>query len=123
MITYHWNGEYWYKRNWSILKRIRHWIIWIGGWEKVNSTGWEFFTNYGKKKLKDPTPITLFGHFITIQPFGFYLSFKRGYFVVSRSGIKKGQPTQIYLSPNGTPQGAICWFHGTSKEVINSIKN
>lgn len=38
---YKFNGESWYKAP-TLLKRIRKWFIWIGGWEKANCSGWHF---------------------------------------------------------------------------------
>ncbi|MDM8310783.1 hypothetical protein QUW36_01805 [Clostridium cadaveris] len=64
-----------------------------------------------------PTPISLFGHRITIQDFGIYLSTRnRGYLVWNWNDKK------CYVSPNGTPSNAIKWYFGTPKEIINEIK-
>lgn len=139
---YKYNGEYWYKAP-PLLKRIRKWFIWIGGWERPNSTGWRFRIKtvapktkeqieycqgktFGeiKEYLKDkphktpticwntPTPICLFGHRITIQGFGVYISTKQGYIVWD------WKHKYCYKSVNGTPSKAHVWYFGAPPDII-----
>jgi hypothetical protein len=113
MKTYHWNGEYWYECNWSLLHRIRNWIIWIGGWELANGRGWRLFTRSGKKWiLCDPTPISLFGHRFTHFGWGWELRTHSGYLTYSRIGGRK-----LYSSPDGTPSQATIWYFGVPHEI------
>lgn len=97
MRTMKWNGECWYIDDRSLWKRVRQWLIWIGGWEKANGQGWAFTIDYGNKTaLVAPTPISLFGHAITFFSWGWQVRFwKRCYLVCSDSGI--------YVSSDGTP--------------------
>ena len=143
---YKFNGEYWYKAP-TLLKRIRKWFIWIGGWEKANCKGWHFRhkemvpkydyqyeeikgMNVGEMKeyLKDkphkykatfwydPTPISFFGHRITIQTFGIYFSLPHTYIVINWRDKK------MYSSRNGTPGSAHAWFFGTPKEIVKNAR-
>ena len=113
MKTYHWNGEYWYERRWSILHHIRHWFFWIGGWEKANGEGWQLRHQRPQRKLKDPFPIALLGGRITFYGWGGQIRGLHRYLVWSRSvGSLK-----IYLSHNGTPGGATTWIKGVPYEI------
>ena len=143
---YKFNGEKWYKAPvWY--KRLRKWFIWIGGWEKPNCTGWHFriketvplpkdkeicigmnrgqLTEFLKDRPHktrtvcwlDPTPISFFGHRITIQSFGIHLSVRSGWIVCNWKSKK------CYISKNGTPQDAYCWFFGTPKDILDKVKN
>jgi hypothetical protein len=120
MKTYHWNGEYWYKRDWSLLKRIRTWLIWIGGWEIANGAGWKLFRKTGNHwRLCDPTPISLFGHRFTYYGWGWHLRTHLGYLTYSRAGRPK---PIMYLSPDGTPGRATIWYLNPPHEIIMSTK-
>jgi hypothetical protein len=97
MKTLKYNGEYWYTDERSLWKRVRQWVIWVGGWEKANGKGWQFTIDYGNRKgLMNPTPISLFGHAITFYGWGWQIHlWKMGYFVCTKSGM--------YISSDGTP--------------------
>jgi hypothetical protein len=111
MKTYHWNGEFWYVRNWSILHWLRNWIIWIGGWEKPNGTGWDFFYDVcGKRKLSSPTPIALFGHRLVIFGWGWNMRIGHRWLVWTKD--------EVYVSPDGTPSQAILWLRGVPQDVV-----
>lgn len=137
MDTWHFNGEEWYERNWSLFHRIRHWFIWIGGWEKANGEGWHilrrdnFHAAIKYKKYKRlfsytwmfhfPAPVTFFGHRFTWMgwDWGWQLRTKRGHLVYS----KKGHPKPImYLSPDGTPSSATDFYLNPPHEIIKQIK-
>lgn len=111
-----WNGENWYEAP-PLLKRIRQWLIWIGGWERVNSKGWRVFykNSSGKWKLNDPTPFSLLGSWFTCYGWGLNIKLLSGYLVVTwgRHGKK------CYISPNGTPSQAHTWYWGTPKEILD----
>lgn len=100
MKSWHCNGEYWYCRDFSILKRIRIWLIWVGGWEKANHKGWQFFRRNakGKMRLRSLGPLSFFGKRFTYYNWGFWefkLKRAKRWLVWSETGI--------YLSPDGTP--------------------
>lgn len=117
MRTYHHNGEHWYRRDWSLWHHIRHWLVWVGGWEKANGEGWELTRSYlGKRRLADPTPISLFGHRFTHYGWGWNLRVAGGYLVCVRDG-GPGRPGRMYVSANGTPDRATTWFYGEPPEV------
>jgi hypothetical protein len=113
MKTYHWNGEYWYERNWSLWHHIRTWFIWIGGWEKANGAGWRLRYEHSGK-LKSPAPVSLFGDFFTWYGWGWNIRVKRGLLVYSHSG---GRARKMYISPNGTPSQAVTWLFGAPNEI------
>lgn len=119
MITYHHNGECWYKRNWSIFHWIRNWFIWVGGWEKANGKGWQFRIEYssGNKGWMSPTPIAMFGHRIVI--FNFFhpwvdIRLKRFRGILVFNMRKK---LKCYISKDGTPSAAHIWLWNTPSEV------
>src|SRR5690349_11986919 len=64
MRTLHWNGERWYVNEMSLLKRVRRWFIWIGGWELANGRGWRLRTprEQGRQIWMHPTPVSVLGH-------------------------------------------------------------
>lgn len=119
MKTYHWNGEYWYRRNWSLFHHICSWIIWVGGWEKANGNGWKIVYRDRREKLRvaSPTPIALLGHRLVL--YGRWLDVRIGkrILVLMWGGEKK-----IYLSPDGTPDRANSWWLGAPYEVIMQAK-
>jgi hypothetical protein len=119
MKTYHHNSEYWYECNWSLFHRVRHWVIWIGGWEKANGKGWELFRKYGRRwRLVDPTPVSLFGHRVTFLGHGGHIRLPRTYLVWSRAG----HPLCIYLSPDGTTARATTWIYNAPHEVKSKAR-
>ena len=120
MKTYHWNGENWYKRDWSILHRIRCWLIWVGGWEKANGAGWAPFIKFinGKRKLRDITPISFFGHRITFFGWGGQIRYRGQYLVWTR----EDGYWEIFISPNGTPSRAIMWLRGVPYPILHAIE-
>ncbi len=77
-------------------KRLRQWVIWIGGWEKANGEGWQFRTS-DRSIFMPPWPISLLGHRFTFFGWGWQLrlSHPRRYLVHSKSGL--------YISTDGTP--------------------
>jgi hypothetical protein len=90
MKTYHWNGEYWYQRTDSLLRRILEWFIWNGG------------------TLRDHYPLSFFGHRITFYGWGWQVRIRHGCIVYS------SRPDRVlYFSPNGTPYRATAWWIGT----------
>ena len=119
----HWrdNGEKQYYDTTSLLKRMRTWLVWVGGWEhpwvrpasprdqgehgsNAVISGTYFSTRYPDGTRAGPTPISLFGHRITFYGWGWQVNFWRHpyqYFVWS--GYRKGQPARIYISHDGTP--------------------
>ncbi len=106
MITYHWNGEHWYKRDHSLLKRFRRWLLWVGGWELTNGAGW--------KVQGDPHPISLVGHRVTL--FGDWMDIRTpwGIFVCGKD--------HAFFSPDGTPGSATTWLRGAPQEVLEGAE-
>ena len=93
-----------------MMKRWRVWLIWIGGWEKANSTGWHF--RYDSGKWRKPYPVSLFrritiysGEWVDIRLQGQYMTinFRRRY---------------AYLSRDGTPSRAHKWLWGTEADTL-----
>jgi hypothetical protein len=106
MITYHWNTEYWYRLDASLLRRASRWLIWIGGWELANFGGWRI--------RGAPSPVSILGHRVTWFSWGFQVRLRGGYLVWSR---REGT---LYFSPSGTPDGATVWIKGTPTDVVES---
>lgn len=129
MRTIHWNGENWYERDWSIAHRIRHWVIWIGGWEKANGEGWHILRKNPhpllypgwRGHIQSPTPWSLFGHRFTHYGWGWNLRIGRDYLTyVKRQRYCDGRTLtthRLYLSPDGTPGQAHVWLLGWPHEV------
>ena len=113
MRTIKWNGEQWYECNHSIAKRIRRWLIWIGGWEKANGAGWRFRTDIGKRFVT-PWPVSVLDHWVTVYGKWFQLRTSQGWFVVSKD--------RAFISHDGTPQGAHLWFWGEPRHVVSGSK-
>src|SRR6266699_203698 len=91
-----WNGEQWYIDERSLWKRCRQWVIWIGGWEKANGTGWRLHCEYDTSILMSPAPVSVLGHRLTWFGWGWQLKLKRRYYLVwSKSGL--------FVSHDGTP--------------------
>jgi hypothetical protein len=114
MVTYHNNGERWYRREWSAVQWLRNWVIWCGGWEKANGLGWEIFNSRGK--LKDIAPLSLFGHRFIHYGWGWQIRLgDRG--ILTRN-TREGT---LYLSSNGAPSQASAWFMGAPEEVTGAV--
>lgn len=98
MRTLKYNGERWYVDERSLWKRCRQWLVWIGGWEKANGAGWQFTLDLGnRKKLMNPTPISLFGHAVTFFGWG-------GRIRLLHKGSLTWSESGIYVSQRGTPR-------------------
>jgi len=118
MKTYHHNGENWYYDTRSMFKRIRRWFIWIGGWEKANSSGWKLFRTRanGMRSLCNPAPIALLGHRIIHYSWGMDFRLPRRWLSVHWGDSLRGW--YIYLSLDGTPSGATCWLLNPPYDVV-----
>ena len=88
-----------------IWRTMRRWIIWFGGWETCRLTQWDrgvpkwrfsITGGRGNRIWKNPFPLGLFGHRISIQTFGINFRVHGGYLCLHKSSW--------YWSPNGTPQ-------------------
>lgn len=124
--TKHWNGEHWYERDWSVIKHVRRWFVWIGGIEKPNGGGWRLprvHNAHGKRWRFHPrnvfdalTPMSFFGHRITCYGWGWSFNPRNGrrILTISRSGVPRDGQTKIYLSRDGTPSNATTWLRGWS---------
>lgn len=119
MKTYRDNGERWYCDDRSLFLRIRQWFVWFGGWERADNKSWEFGfkTNVaGREKFHfmAPFPLSLFGHRIVFYGWGCDIQLPTGHLVWSRYG----HSLQVYISKDGTPQGAHHWIYGTPHDII-----
>ena len=115
MRTYHWNGEFWYRRDWSLFHRIRNWFIWIGGWEKANGEGWEIFhKTFQGWRIWDPTPISLFGHRVTFFGNWWQMRTHLGYLTVSR--------VHAYISRDGTTSTATIFYWGAPPDIVRQVQ-
>lgn len=124
MKTMHWNGERWYQRDWSVVKHLRSWVVWVGGMEQPNGEGWRLprvHNVHGKRWRCHPrnvfdalTPFSFFGRRITCYGWGWSFNPRNGrrILTISRSGLRKGYPTKVYLSHDGTPHQATTWLRG-----------
>jgi hypothetical protein len=115
MKTYHKNSETWFFRDWSILHRIRHWFIWVGGWELANGKGWRFSIPTdpsGSKRIKlSPTPISLLGGRITFYSGRWVdIKTKHGWLVI--------QKKYCYISRDGTPSEAHVFYWGAPPGIV-----
>ena len=99
------------KRLSNPIKNIRQWFIWIGGWEYSELSQWDrgkpawqpIEERQGKKRLQDPTPISLFGHTITVFDRWFEIKCFGGSLNVMFPNYHNADHW-VYWSPNGTPQ-------------------
>jgi hypothetical protein len=104
MRWYKHNGEHWYADDRSLWKRLRQWVVWFGGWERPNGGGWSF--------RGGPTPVSLFGHRLTLHGHWFDVRTPAGYLVVDV------RERTAYVSPNGTPRHAHTWIRGAPHDVV-----
>lgn len=123
MKTYRNNGEYWYADRRSPFQRARMWLIWFGGWEKANGTGWALRRRRfpgARTTVADPTPVSILGHRLTF--FGTWLQVRlpHTYLVLRYRGGYSGGP-YAYLSNDGTPSRAHHWLFGAPREVIGAV--
>lgn len=106
----------------NLFKNVRRWLFWVGGWEHPELMQWDrgakawepFRFLDGKRELRDMTPITLLGRFITIQNFGVAIRIGRGYLCFN-AATRKGKKDKLYWSPNSTPhhpKAKILWQRG-----------
>jgi hypothetical protein len=103
MRTLKWNGERWYIDERSLWKRCRQWLIWIGGWEKPNGTGWRFRNSYDRSIFMPPFPISLLGHLFTFFGWGWQMKLCKLYpFKVYRY-VTWSKRSGFYISNDGTP--------------------
>jgi hypothetical protein len=134
MIDYKHNGEHWYRDSKPLWVRARKWVAWFGGWEEAN-TGriqWELVKRWidwvrdGMPEERagwGPTPVSLFGHRVTIQPFGVSFSTDRGHLCFYRGqGVAASRGWYVYLSPDATPSSATRWYHNPPAEVLRAVE-
>lgn len=110
-------GHYGYsesiRRLGGLWKRLRHKVIWIGGWERPELLQWDeglpAFEPRRRGRWADPTPMTLFGR-ITYYGWGIQVELKSTYLVVVFA--RRNDPGRAYLSTDGTPGRASRFFWG-----------
>lgn len=89
-------------------RTLRKWFVWIGGWENGELGQWDqgkpAWEPFRRGKLQNPTPISFFGHRITIQSRWLRVQIGRGYLNILFPNYVKTRYGRIYWSPNGTPQ-------------------
>jgi hypothetical protein len=134
MKTYKHNGEAWFADERSLFKRVRHWIIWVGGLEKVNQAGWTLESArlswrafhdlpIHRRFLDCLTPISLFGHRATLQWFGLDIRVWGAYLCIHWRETKYGPARlRIYRSRNATPSAAHLWIRGVPSDVITDAE-
>lgn len=81
--------------------RLRHKLIWFGGWERANCGGWRFRLEPGH--WLDPFPLTICSA-LTLYGRWWQLRLPGTIFVWARN--QEG----VYMSPDGTPRSATRWF-------------
>ena len=114
MKTIQFNGEYWYEEDRPVWSRVLRWVIWVGGWSTFRK--WPLRERLTPDKL---TPISLLGHRITIQDWGFNV----GRWNVSwKEGYEGGRSWRIYRSANGTPWAADKWVLGAPPQVRHAAQ-
>ena len=110
MKTLRWNGERWYVDSRSLWKRVRQWVIWIGGWERANGAGWQFSIKHPYRRVgriwMGPTPVSLLGHRVTFFSHWFDFRIRSGVVVVNF------RERHAYVSRDGTPNRAHHWLWG-----------
>ena len=103
------NGERVYYDITPLLKRVRTWFVWIGGWERPHWDGDRFSHQWRLRqswdgKLASPTPVSLLNHSLTLFGWGWQLTFWRWpYLRLTWSHYRKGWPVHVYISRDGTP--------------------
>jgi hypothetical protein len=114
MKTLHWNGERWYVNEQSLLKRVRRWFVWFGGWERANG-GWQLRIEYatGRKGWVHPTPVSILGHRATFFGHWMQVRWVGGWLVID------WRERHAYISSNGTPNRAHCWLWGVRASNSN----
>lgn len=97
-----WNGERWYVDEQSVIRRLRRWVLWPGGWETFRT--WPL-----RKRLlpRHWTPWSLFGHRFTCYGWGAQVKTRNGWWVWVRRPERR-----CYWSPTGTPDNATIWLRG-----------
>lgn len=101
------NGEKVYYDTTGPLKRLRQWIIRLGGWEHPwlgtrGQYGTYFCARYMDGMRAGPTPIALFGHRIVFFGWGGQINFWRHpYWYITWA--KDARPWRVYVSRDGTP--------------------
>lgn len=89
-------------------RTLRKWFVWIGGWEHSELGQWDrglpAWEPFRRGELQDPTPISFFGHRITIQNRWLSVQIGRGYLNILFPNYVKTRYGHVYWSPNGTPQ-------------------
>ncbi len=116
MNVYRFNGSVWWLDKRPLLKRLRQWVLWLGGYERSDGT-WD-------RSGGDPTPVSVLGHRATYYGWGFQVRTAYGWLVVvwrvngkPWSGIERA-----YVSPCGTPQHATIWLVGTPPEIVKNVE-
>jgi hypothetical protein len=135
MIDYKHNGEHWYRDSKPLWVRARKWVAWFGGWEEPNTgkfrrdhvASWFKWLAAGAPRdatgVWDPLPVSLFGHRMTIQPFGVSFSTDRGHLCFYRGeGVAASRGWYVYLSPDGTPSSATRWYYNPPAEVVRAVE-
>lgn len=87
------------------LKVARQWLVWVGGWEPATLRQWDeglpAWRPFYRGKLQSPTPVSAFGHRITVNQCGasrwVNVRMFGGYLHVSLD------KSCVYWSPNATP--------------------
>lgn len=134
MKTTHHNGECWYHDIRPLWLRVLRWLVWVGGWDTTHWTAQGVTSRYRAPRRWRPgtrglraafealTPIALFGHRITLQHFGFFISTRRGYLCVSWPPHTSPGASgwRVYWSPNATPWAATAWLLGAPREVVQA---
>lgn len=128
MKSVHWNGEMWYLRDESIPRRIVKWFIWTGGWRHLGDWNILQRSRYVKgkpwwRRISSPTPLSLFGHRITIYGWGGQVRLRGRYLVWTNrrtGGNTRGY--QVYISPDGTPMRAHTWLYGWPYQVDRAAR-
>ena len=95
-------------------RRARRWLVWFGGWEAPHLSQWD--RGLPAFKIKgSPTPLSLFGHRVTFQWFGFTVDLPgrlTRLCVYWRSGHSGPRIWRVFLSPDSTSSSATHWFIG-----------
>ena len=122
MRTLRHNGEHWYEDHRPFWMRILQWIVTFGGWQRYSPKQgtyrlWRFRWDHAPHRLRDPFPLSLFGHRVTFYSFGVSIRLRRTRFNWSyrrKPGYMHGPLGKgyAYLSRDGTPHNADHWLWG-----------